>query len=278
MLSEVLRIVGEQGWFDLDQPYEKAIHLSQGASLWMILTRHGQARLFLKFSRLSSLETEARRFRDASLAHPEHAPQFIGYVQQRGLHLMATTAVDFRAVTADMLARPAWAARLRLGLAGFFTSDRAATGSHAWLDDLERYYHPRRSQPAVDAGLRRLRAALPGLPARPQHGDLVLNNLGLRPDGRLIVFDWEDYEELALPGLDLFTLEWSLQQASGPSGARAPAGAAGLLDLGACCAAQGLSVDHHRELRLCHALAFRFLKRRYGPEIRERLDRLIAEG
>ena len=57
-----------------------------------------------------------------------------------------------------------------------------------------------------------LRAALQTLPPLPQHGDLVLNNLGLRPDRGLVVFDWEDYAATSLPGLDLFTLENSIQQ------------------------------------------------------------------
>ncbi|HMO46584.1 MAG TPA: phosphotransferase [Rubrivivax sp.] len=276
MLNEVLHVVQQQGWFDTRQPYEKAIYLSQGASLWMILTRRGQPQLFVKFSRLVSLETEAQRFARASLAHPEHAPRFVGYIRHGELHVMATGAVDFRAVTIDMVARPAAAERLRQALAAYFTGAAEPVASHAWAQEVERYFQAQATQPPVATGLCRLRAALPSLPARPQHGDLVLNNLGLRPDGRLIVFDWEDYGEVALPGLDLFTLEMSLQEAAQQQGTRGRVDTAPALDIDGWCASQGISPAQHRELRLCHALVFRYLKRKYGPEIQARLDALIA--
>jgi hypothetical protein len=43
------------------------------------------------------------------------------------------------------------------------------------------------------------------LPHIQQHGDFVVNNLGLTDSG-LCVFDWEDYGRIALPGFDLCTL------------------------------------------------------------------------
>ncbi len=43
------------------------------------------------------------------------------------------------------------------------------------------------------------------LPSISQHGDLGLTNIGKTPDG-IIVFDWEDYGIINVPGFDLFTL------------------------------------------------------------------------
>lgn len=45
------------------------------------------------------------------------------------------------------------------------------------------------------------------LPSIPQHCDFAFSNLGLRSDTRtLIVFDWEDYGTLDLPGFDIAVL------------------------------------------------------------------------
>jgi len=43
------------------------------------------------------------------------------------------------------------------------------------------------------------------LPVIPQHGDLTINNIGLAATG-LIIFDWEDYALVNIPGFDLSTL------------------------------------------------------------------------
>ncbi len=42
-----------------------------------------------------------------------------------------------------------------------------------------------------------------------QHGDFVLNNLGVHDD-QIIIFDWEDYGRIQLPGFDLVTFLISL--------------------------------------------------------------------
>lgn len=43
------------------------------------------------------------------------------------------------------------------------------------------------------------------MPIIPQHSDLAINNIG-KTDQGLIVFDWEDYGEVTLPGFDLCVL------------------------------------------------------------------------
>jgi hypothetical protein len=138
-------------------------------------------------------------------------------------------------------------------------------------------------RPAAMRSLERLRSTLASRPAHDQHGDFVVDNPGLRCDHRLAIFDWEDYGAVELTGLDLFTLEISMSDAlrdlaenpGAPSLAADPAG----LDLDRMCAALHLPRQLYDELRLGYAFVFRFLKRNYGIEIRERLagllDRLI---
>lgn len=46
------------------------------------------------------------------------------------------------------------------------------------------------------------------LPSIPQHGDLAINNIGKSRQG-IIVFDWEDYGQITVPGFDLCVLLFS---------------------------------------------------------------------
>ena len=121
----------------------------------------------------------------------------------------------------------------------------------------------------------RLAAALP---AMPQHGDLVLNNLGLTADGAVVVFDWEDFGMSSLPGLDLFTFELSM--AADPTlllECRRHASVAAQRFTRQACAAMGIDVPTYEALTPVYALVFRFLKRNYGPGVRERMDQLLLD-
>lgn len=46
------------------------------------------------------------------------------------------------------------------------------------------------------------------MPTIPQHGDLAINNIGKSRQG-IIVFDWEDYGHITVPGFDLCVLLFS---------------------------------------------------------------------
>lgn len=282
MLSRVLGIVRQQGWADLDPSCEKTIYLSQGASLWIILSRGGNAEVFVKFSQLVSLEIEAARCGLASTSFPDHAPAFIGYHRDDDLHVLASRAEQFRTVTATMTESARDARAARNGLVGYFRQQSLqAQTAHArtptdWLQRLEAYYADHDLAPIARQSLGAVRAQLPKLPLARQHGDLVMNNLGLRPCGSLVVFDWEDFGDMDLPGLDLFTLEYSFEHEAARARAQGQRSHPDkILDLDACCAAQRLSVADYRALRVAHALAFLYLKRNYGPEIQGRLRQHI---
>jgi hypothetical protein len=284
MLNRVLGIVHRQHWAGLEPPFEKTIYLSQGASLWIILSRRGNPETFVKFSRLVSLELEATRCGLASQSFPDHAPQFIGYHRDDDLHVLASRAEQFRTVTATMTQSAVDAQAVRHGLVGYFKQQSLqAQAAHTnvaadWLHRLEAYYADHDLARIARQSLGEVRAQLSNLPVARQHGDLVMNNLGLRPSGSLVVFDWEDFGEIGLPGLDLFTLEYSFEhEASRARAAGQRSHPDRYLDLEACCDAQHLSVAGYRGLRVAHALAFLYLKRNYGPEIQGRLrDHILS--
>lgn len=284
MLSQVLAVVAAEGWFDTAVEYEKTIYLSHGSSQCVLLSRNGRPDTFVKFNELTSLGTEATRCAAACRRLPDLAPRFVGHARRGSLEVLATQAVEFRSLTSGMACSGRDGAALRSGLEQYFgvmrqggQEARAAGEGYAWFADMCAYFEANSIHPDAVAGLNGLRATLERLPALPQHGDLVLNNLGLRPDLRLVIFDWEDFGAVTLPGLDLFTLETSLRQDLAQQSFAQPATmAARALDLDRMCRALGLARDMYEDLRTGYALTFRYLKRHYSPEIRARLDSIIA--
>jgi hypothetical protein len=49
------------------------------------------------------------------------------------------------------------------------------------------------------------------LPQLPQHGDFCIDNLLVRPDGRIVMVDWEEFGAVRLPAYDLLTLFASVE-------------------------------------------------------------------
>ena len=285
MLNQVLGIVESERWFDTRQPFEKTLYLSQGSSQCVLLSRNGVPDTFVKFSNLINLAVEAGRCRLSHERFPGHTAAFLGYAERHSLQVLATRAVGFVPVSGTMMFGSRLGGSVQLGLEDLFrqmNEGPAAASSrqqgHAWFEGLQSYFDGHELQATAAIGMQRLAQALPSLPALSQHGDLVLNNLGLRPNRELVIFDWEDYGAVMLPGLDLFTLDNSIRQdldlrrATSPS----PRSACGL-DVGRLTAALGLSRQLYEELKLGYALVFRYLKRNYNAEVRARVDQLIHE-
>lgn len=278
-----MAVVEAEGWFDTSRPFQKTIYLSQGSAQCVLLSRDGQPDTFVKFTELISLAHEAARGRLAGERFPAHAPHFVGYATRAPLEILATRAVDFRPMTSGMMRAGRDGAAICTGLEQFFRCMRASEATpdgHAWFQDFCAYFEGHRLPAGAAPVLDHLRQALKALPALAQHGDLVLNNLGLRARHELVIFDWEDYGAVNLPGLDLFTLENSVRQDLGsslPMGTPLPG-----LDIGRLCEALGLARELYEALRLGYALVFRYLKRNYNAEVRARLDRvidgLVAQG
>ena len=283
MLSRVLQIVREQGWYDLSQPFDKTIHFTRGPSLWMRLSRQGQGGVHLKFSELASLVDEAHRSQRASQDFPALAPHHLGFASRPPLEVLASQALDFLAVRAGTWLDRGHGGRVADGVTGYFARMVQLSAGRSggqrrpdWFEALRDFNasHPRWRDVARE--IDRLGHALESLPAMAQHGDLVLNNLGLAEGGRLVVFDWEDYGRVDLPGLDLFTLQWSLEQeASSRAGLQGLAHRAVQTLVSTGCEALALPEPVYRDLAVAYALVFRWLKRPYGVPIQQRVDRWI---
>lgn len=287
MLNRVLQLLAAQGWFDTSTPFEKTINLTQGACLWLMLTRNGVSDSYVKFSDRVSLEQEAKRCAAASRCYPTLVPRFVGYVHQDGLDVLVCRAVEFRSLNARLLKRPGVRDRVFTDLNRYFGAMPATRlppeltplANAAIGDSLLAYFDPHPLRPLVrrwldsDAARR-----AEGLPELPQHGDLVLNNVGQTEDGAVVIFDWEDFGASCLPGLDLFTLELSLAgDAAQLLAGRAKRSNPTQRFVRNACEAMRIDFDDYRQLTPIYALIFRYLKRNYGPGVRERIDRVLTD-
>ena len=272
-------------WFDTSRPYEKSVLLSRGSGVSMLLTRDGKLDTHVKFSESTKLGEEAERCAAAGLAYPRVAARFVGHAHQDGLDILATQAVDHVALSPLDLARTDLGDPIRRGLLAYFASMGAAqapllpsvVANRDLVPSLRQFFA---GLPIAPLALRylddRLHAQVRDLPDLPQHGDFVINNLGLGADG-LVIFDWEDFGRLNLPGLDLYTLRmsagWGLPAAlaaAAPSQRHLPALVQRL------CSVLGLTLVDFEALIPLYLLAFRFLKRAYGAEVRARMDALLS--
>ena len=287
VLNRVLDLVASQGWFDVSMPFEKTINLTQGACLWLMLTRQGACDTYVKFSDSVSLGQEAQRCAAASRCYPTLVPRFVGHVHQDGLHVLVCRAVDYRGLSASSLHQPERHARVFRDLIRYFTAmptthlpqELTPIRNADLVDSLSGYFDAHALAPLARRWLRSDAARrATGLPNMPQHGDLVLNNIGQARNGAAVVFDWEDFGASCLPGLDLFTLELSLagDAARLISGRERHADPTQHFVRDACGALQ-LDFGAYSTLTSVYALVFRHLKRNYGPVVRERMDRLLLD-
>lgn len=290
MIDQVLDLVAARQWFDRSRPFEVSINLTQGACLWLLLTRRGVCDTYVKFSDCVDLHQEAGRAAAASARYPGLAPAFIGHASHGSLQVLVCQAVPYRRLSPTQLFHPRQGRRALADLLGYFDAmqrPRAvqAPGLSAAIEPTEllRALHTYfAGQPSAALAQRWLPgdalSRLASLEPHAQHGDLVLNNIGVTPSGAAVIFDWEDLSASWLTGLDLFTLELSLagdaerlfaarrQPQSPISGLVARA-----------CEAMRLRRDDYETLTPLYALVFRYLKRNYGPGVRERMDMLLRD-
>ncbi|MDO9091404.1 MAG: hypothetical protein Q7U99_01980 [Rubrivivax sp.] len=286
-MKRVLDLVAAQGWFDTSRPFEKTINLTQGACLWMMLTRQGVCDTYVKFSESVSLALEAQRCDSASRSYPTLVPPYVGHLHEAGLDVLVCRAVAYRAPNVHKLLSGRADGRVFQDLGRYFAAMPATrlspqltpVGNAGLVQGLATYFETHSLAPLARRWLRSdavQRASQ--LPDMPQHGDMVVNNIGLAPDGSAVVFDWEDFGASCLPGLDLFTLELSLagDAARLYAGRGSPSSPLQQFVRSACHAMQ---LDHgdYSTLTTVYALVFRHLKRNYGPGVRERMDQLLQD-
>jgi hypothetical protein len=259
------------------------IALTRGASLSTDVWLEDGSFVHVKASELERLESEYRRAREAFERFGEYTVEPLGFLTRDGWDILVT-----RGVRAQPLDEAHFSSRSAVPqrIAGFFArcAPLARPGQHAHaqlLEDLRGYPGTAAWARDISAALGpRTLAALERLGTLPQHGDFTRNNLAVTDDG-LVVFDWEDFGNSQLPGLDLCTLLLSLAQFEAETlrswlRPQSSQGSHGAL-VNQACLALGLSADLFRSLVPLYLLAFLKLKAPYSERLRQALIRLIED-
>lgn len=276
MLKRVLSLVQAHGWVDPGRCRERAVFMTTGPCLWMLLFDQGRRHTHLKFSDSSCLCREAQLQQGAFEAYPEWVPRPLGHLHEPGLDLVCSQAVDYIPPARGRLLAP----RAPMGreLLRYFAAGPNASlpaplrgpGRAELLADMFAYFRDRSAGAArLLSGMADDPARLAKCPSRLQHGDFVLNNLG-DGAGRLHIFDWEEFGAVDLAGLDLFTLLLSLDQVQAWRAREARPEVADFV--GQACDAMDLDVQTFGALLPLYGLVFRYLKRNFGASIRQRVD------
>lgn len=167
--------------------------------------------LVIKVSKSADLQREFECQAASYSALPEFVPEPLAFGASRGLFLLASQGVPHVRLTMRSVRRAA--DRLGEGIGEYVRRSAAAFANPEPRSD-----HPEELEKVIGvlhdlelaAALRRHIARLDMerlrlLPHTRQHGDLVANNIGLTRR-TLVLFDWEDFGRVQLPGFDVALL------------------------------------------------------------------------
>ena len=213
-----------------------------GSLSWLVYTNRGQKRssvlVFLfpsgssspraivKLSRdTASISREFSALQRLSRGLPDHVPEPYLHGETHGFAYLA-----MEAIAAETPTPVAFAGLVPEALRGMISfhhqlaegpMSRAALGKEILdpLGEFERTWAPRHRDLTLLCEMlrRRLHTLVTvELPQLPQHGDFCVDNLLVRPDGRIVVIDWEEFGAVRLPAYDLLTLFASMEPRGDP--------------------------------------------------------------
>ncbi len=288
MLKAVAEVLVELGLHQPQSHLAYHINITSGESLAVSVFASKQQFFQVKASEFSDLRGQYERYCRASHDFTSFVPRPLGYRARDGWSIMVSEGVQHTPVHAggsrsgrkieSTLFDPA----LKFFKVGAQHAAPTASGSHGELfGELARHFH---ATPFADIAARAIQSArslgADSWGRLPQHGDFVINNLGHSSRG-LVVFDWEDYGQIELPGFDTFTLLLSLLPESA-NGLRSVMGSSvpdRHLDLfiDRACSLQGIDRSVFGRLIPLYLIVFLYLKRNYGVAIRERIGDLLRQ-
>lgn len=244
---------------------------------------------YLRIAQAYDLEGEYRIAQSVAGLAGRFVPQPLAFFRVGRISCIVVEGVDFRVVTRATL----------------MNADSGEPVIRELLEYLQ-YVGPKRTDPSARAQVAELRVAmneryrgtdnealwakvlaqtdlvsLAELPSQPQHGDFVPNNFGLRDD-RLVIFDWEDYGRIDVPGFDLAVLLGSVVDFE-PRKLRTirddllrNAERTAVRWFPMACRAAGIEAGAVLRALPFHLSLFMWLKDRYSPAIRLKVNRAIV--
>lgn len=242
----------------------------------------------LRMTEAYDLDREHRIALAVSQAFGLFVPQPVAFIREGRLSCIVFEGVDFKVVSGPQLCGARPDDRLASDLVAFF--ERASSVAVAddgdptvaqLVDALRTRYRGTDHEALVQRVLSVTDVGKLGqLKQLRQHGDFVLNNLGMRPAG-LFIFDWEDYGRVCVPGFDLAVLLGSAVDFN-PARVRAlrkatlkPSDARQIAWFGDACRAIGTDAQSFWGAAPFYLLLFLWLKDRYSEAIRLKVARAI---
>lgn len=274
MLAALTRILRERDLVPNDEPLAFDVSLVSHEQLTLQAFVPGGARFHARVKRRGIVADEYERCCAAWQSFPEQAPRPLARCFVGGWEIIVFAGIGHKSIAPGDIGRDRY--RLVDQLVAYFSTARripAAAYSHrAYL----RMVRERVTHPAAAAVLDEWLASdeLERFPCVPQHGDFTVNNLGVA-DGRLVIFDWEDFGRASLPGLDLCTaIASDIGLESTRSGDLVRGGRARLV--ARACLMLGVAPELFIRLVPLYLAVFLDLKRDYGEGVRQAVAALLA--
>lgn len=280
MIPLVLEGLREHGLLRPGPDPDVHITLTLGDSVHVRVYESSRLVYFLKCSKFNSLRDEYERHLQARELLGETVAPPRALFKSGEWNVIASAGIAAMPLTrGSLVGRSAERDVVAAIVACSARQSKLAEPAHtnARADRLAQVLNETLDRPALACVRERVRApevweAVRALPNVAQHGDFVLGNLAWA-NNRLIVFDYEDFGRIQLPGFDLATLFLSLFEFEADAVRRFLASDDAQLDtlvpwLRPSCASLGLTLDTMRRLLPVYLTAFVSLKQNYGPAVR----------
>ena len=268
------------------------VNITSGESLAISAFVDGKSRggrfVQIKASEYLNLAAQYASYSSAWNDYGAFVPQPLGYREIEGWSIIVSAGAEHTMAHPRRVLSSGrnGASSLSRQLLDFFGRGAAIGGARCGhtelLGELQEFFAP---TPFADTAARCIAQAevhgVAGLRQTPQHGDFVFNNL-VWSHGKLVIFDWEDYRKVFLPGLDIWILVMSMLdqdvcavRAVVEPGSRPDAQLESFLEQ--ACTLQGLTLVQFRGLVPLYLLAFLHLKRNYGIDVQERISNILTQ-
>lgn len=287
MIPVVLKGLREHGLLRAGPDPDVHITLTQGDAIHVRVYQSSRLIYFLKCSKFNSLLDEYERHLQAHELLGETVAPPRALFKAGEWNVIASAGISAMPLRQASLVGPSADRDVVAAIvASFARQGRLADPAHAdtRADRLEQVLSETLERPALAGVRQRVQApqvweVVRALPNIPQHGDFVLSNLAWART-RLIVFDYEDFGRIQLPGFDMATLYLSLFEFEADAVRRFLSADEAQLDalvpwLRPSCANLGLTFDTMRRLLPVYLTAFVSLKRNYGPAVRHIAERAL---
>ena len=287
MLKRVEQVLRELGLVASQAPLHCYINITSGDSLAISAFTGGANFFQIKASEYLNLAPLYESYCAASRDFGAFVPRPLGYREYDGWSIMVTAGVRHTVARPERVLNRAaeGPSGLTRQLLDFLRrgSQLQSRPDPDWLAELQAYFAPTPWACAAAGCISQaLALGVESMRTVPQHGDFVINNLGWS-EGALVVFDWEDYRKVGLPGLDIFTLVLSLLAQDDIAALRALADVHGRHEgrveefVRRACEVQDIAPALFRGLVPLYLLVFLYLKRNYGVQIQERIARTLLQ-